>query len=198
MCHSSRKITCIASAGQAELQPPVMPTRSCRPTKSPWCAPSSACSASKFHESPFQATISEQRLRSRFRSHPNRSRWISRHRLRSMAKATQSRHKNGIDGIVPSHGDAEVRGTVPNTRRRIGHPHTTRGEPNPMLCSDLTLSKRVDSYSYVHRLSHGVDLDRRLAGSGNRDVSGGREKGLDLDHGAANTHSVEQFAGPWH
>jgi hypothetical protein len=67
-----------------------------------------------------------------------------------------------------------------------------------MLCSDLTLSKRVDSYSYVDRLSHGVYFDRRLAGSGNRDVSGGREKRLDLNHGAANPHSVEQFARQWH
>jgi hypothetical protein len=67
-----------------------------------------------------------------------------------------------------------------------------------MLCSDLTLSKRVASYSDVDRLSQGVDLDRRLAGSGNRNVSGGGEKRLDLYHGTANTHSVEQFARQWH
>jgi hypothetical protein len=67
-----------------------------------------------------------------------------------------------------------------------------------MLCSDFTLSKRVDSHCYVDRLSHGVDLDRRLVGSGNRDVSGGGEKGLDLYDSAANPHSVEQFARQWH
>src|SRR5882757_3181931 len=67
-----------------------------------------------------------------------------------------------------------------------------------MLWSDPTLSKCVDSYGYVDRLSHGVYFDRRLAGPGDRDVSGGREKGLDLNHGSANPHSVEQFARQWH
>jgi len=67
-----------------------------------------------------------------------------------------------------------------------------------MLCPDLTLSKRVGSYGDVNRLGQSVDLDRRLAGSGNRNVSGGGEKGLDLYHGTANTHSVEQFARHWH
>src|SRR5258706_8310134 len=67
-----------------------------------------------------------------------------------------------------------------------------------MLGSDLTLSERVGSYSDVDRLGHRVHLDRRLTGSGNGNVSGGREKGLDLNHCAANPHSVEQFAGQWH
>jgi hypothetical protein len=42
-----------------------------------------------------------------------------------------------------------------------------------MLCSDLTLSKRVGSDSDVNRLRYGVDLDSRLARSRNRHVSGG-------------------------
>jgi hypothetical protein len=63
-----------------------------------------------------------------------------------------------------------------------------------MLCSDLALSKRVGSYGDVDRLSHGVDVDRCLAGPGNRNVSGGGEEGLNLYRGAANPHSVEQFA----
>jgi hypothetical protein len=67
-----------------------------------------------------------------------------------------------------------------------------------MLCSDLALSKRVGSYGDVDRLGHGVELDRRLTGSGNRNVSGGGENRLDLDHGAANLHSVEHFARQWH
>jgi len=67
-----------------------------------------------------------------------------------------------------------------------------------MLCSDLTLSKRVGSYSHIHRFRHGVDLDRGLTGSGNGNVSGGGEKRLDLDHGAVNPHSVEQSARQWH
>jgi hypothetical protein len=67
-----------------------------------------------------------------------------------------------------------------------------------MFCSDLTLSKRVDSYSDVDRLSDGVDLNRRLAGSGNRNVPGGGEKRLDLYHGTTNLYSVEQFARQWH
>jgi hypothetical protein len=67
-----------------------------------------------------------------------------------------------------------------------------------MLRSDLTLSKRVGSYGDVDRLSDCVDLDRRLTGSGNRDVSSGGEKGLDLDHRAANPDPVEQFARQWH
>lgn len=67
-----------------------------------------------------------------------------------------------------------------------------------MLCSDFSLSKSVGPCSDVNRLSHGVDLDRRLAGSGNRNVSGGGEKRLDLYHGTVNPHSVEQFARQWH
>jgi hypothetical protein len=67
-----------------------------------------------------------------------------------------------------------------------------------MLCSDLTLSKRVGSYRDVDRLGHGVDLDRRLPGSGDRNVSGGGEKRLDLNHGTANPHSIEQFTRQWH
>jgi hypothetical protein len=67
-----------------------------------------------------------------------------------------------------------------------------------MLGSNLTLSKRVLSYSDVDRLGNSVHLDRRLAGSGNRDVSSGRKKRLDLNHCAANPHSVEQFARQWH
>jgi hypothetical protein len=67
-----------------------------------------------------------------------------------------------------------------------------------MLRADLTFSKRVCSYGDVNRLGYGVDLDRRLAGSGNRNVSGGGEKGLDLYNGTANTHSIEQFARQWH
>jgi hypothetical protein len=67
-----------------------------------------------------------------------------------------------------------------------------------MLGSNLTLSKRVGSYSDIDRLGNSVHLDRRLAGFGNRNVSGGREKGLDLNHGAANPHSVEQFTRQWH
>jgi hypothetical protein len=67
-----------------------------------------------------------------------------------------------------------------------------------MLGSDLTLSKRVDSYSDTDRLSDRIDLDRRLGGPGNRNVSSGGEKGLDLDNCTANPDSVEQFAGQWH
>jgi hypothetical protein len=67
-----------------------------------------------------------------------------------------------------------------------------------MLCSDLTLSKRVGSYSDEDRLRHRVDLDRRQAGSRNRNVSGGREKRLDLYNGTANPHSIEQFPRQWH
>jgi hypothetical protein len=67
-----------------------------------------------------------------------------------------------------------------------------------MLYSDLTLSKRVDSYCEIDRLSDGVDLDRRLAGSGDRNVSSGGEKGLDLDHCTANPDPVEQFASQRH
>jgi len=60
-----------------------------------------------------------------------------------------------------------------------------------MLCSDLTLSKRVGSYSHIHRFRHGVDLDRGLTGSGNGNVSGGGEKRLDLNHGAVNPRSIK-------
>jgi len=67
-----------------------------------------------------------------------------------------------------------------------------------MLGPDLSLSKRVGAYSHIYRFGHGIDLDRGLTGSGNRNVSGGGEKRLDLNYGAANPHSVEQFARQWH
>ena len=67
-----------------------------------------------------------------------------------------------------------------------------------MFRSDLALSKRVGSYGDVDRLSYRVDLDRRLAGSGNGNVSGGGEKRLDLYHGTPNPHSVEQVPRQWH
>src|SRR5450759_1395953 len=97
-----------------------------------------------------------------------------------MPKATQSRHKNGIDGRVPSHEDAEVRGAVSHASRRVGHPHTTRRELNSMIRSDLTLSKRVGSNTDVERPSRGVDIDRRLRGPRDRYVSGAAESRFDL------------------
>ena len=42
MCPSSRKTTCTASVALAAPPRPAMPTPSCRPTRSRWCAPSSA------------------------------------------------------------------------------------------------------------------------------------------------------------
>jgi hypothetical protein len=67
-----------------------------------------------------------------------------------------------------------------------------------MVCSDRTLSKRVGSYGDVDRLSRSVDLDRRLAGFSNRNVSGSGEERLNLYHRTPNPHSVEQFACQWH
>jgi hypothetical protein len=67
-----------------------------------------------------------------------------------------------------------------------------------MIRSDLTLSKRVGSNPDVERLSRCVDIDRRLRGPRDRDVSSAAESRFDLHNRAANVDPVEQFAGPWH
>jgi hypothetical protein len=66
-----------------------------------------------------------------------------------------------------------------------------------VIRSDLPLSKCVDSDTDVYRLSDGVDVDRRLRGPRDRDVSSSAEKRFDLYDGAANADPVEQLAGPW-
>jgi len=54
-----------------------------------------------------------------------------------MTDPAQSRNKDGIDGRVPSHDDAEVRGSVTDAGGRVRHPHPAGGNPNAVLAADI-------------------------------------------------------------
>src|SRR5258705_9953056 len=109
----------------------------------------------------------------------------------SVSHPTQSRHKNGIDGTVPSHDDAEIGSTVPYSRRRIGHFRPGRRQQNIMGRADFALSDSVLPNTHDDRPRHGVNLDRRMRGVRDGDVSGRTEQGLDLASSAAHLDSVE-------
>jgi hypothetical protein len=64
--------------------------------------------------------------------------------------------------------------------------------------SDFPLSKRIDSNAYVDRLTNGVDIDRCLSGSRDRQVPGTAESRFDLHDRSTNADLVEQFTSPWH
>jgi hypothetical protein len=67
-----------------------------------------------------------------------------------------------------------------------------------VIGSNFAPSKRIDSDTDADRLSDGVDIDRRLRGPGNRNVSSPTEERLDLYNRPANASPVEQIAGPRH
>jgi len=76
-----------------------------------------------------------------FRSPLRRIPWTSPQRGRSVAQATQSRHRNGIDGQARSHEDADFRRSVQPCQLPRGHPHTSRREPEPVLCLTSPVSR---------------------------------------------------------
>jgi len=67
-----------------------------------------------------------------------------------------------------------------------------------VIRSDFPPSKRVDSNAYVNRLSNGVDIDRCLSRSRDRNVPGAAESRFDLHDRSTNPDFVEQFPRPWH
>jgi len=67
-----------------------------------------------------------------------------------------------------------------------------------VIGSDLSPSNRVESNTDADDLGDSVDIDRRLRGSGDRNVSSPAKKRFDLHDRPANANSVEQIARPWH
>jgi hypothetical protein len=67
-----------------------------------------------------------------------------------------------------------------------------------VIGSDLSSSKRVGPNADTHGLLHRVNFDRRLCGSGNRNMPGPAEQRFDFHDCTANANPVEQIAGPWH
>jgi len=67
-----------------------------------------------------------------------------------------------------------------------------------VILAYFPLPKRVDSNADVDRLIDGVDIDCRLRGPSDRNVSGTAEQRFDLQHRTANVDAVEQFADRWH
>jgi len=67
-----------------------------------------------------------------------------------------------------------------------------------MFRPDVALSEGVDSDSHVHRAGYGIDFDRRLRRSRDRDVASSAEYRRDIRHCAANLNSIEQSRRLWH
>ena len=67
-----------------------------------------------------------------------------------------------------------------------------------MISSNFASPERVDSDADADSLSDGVDVDRRLRGPGDGNVSSPAEKRFDLHYRAANAGPVQQIARPWH
>jgi hypothetical protein len=67
-----------------------------------------------------------------------------------------------------------------------------------VIGSDLSSSKRVGSNADTDGLRYRVDVDRRLGGSRDSNVSGAAEQRFDFHDCTANANPVEQIAGPWH
>jgi hypothetical protein len=67
-----------------------------------------------------------------------------------------------------------------------------------VVSSNFAAPKGVDSDADADSLSDGIDIDRRLRGPGDCNVSSPAEKRFDLHYRAANAGPVEEIAGPWH
>jgi hypothetical protein len=67
-----------------------------------------------------------------------------------------------------------------------------------VIGSNFPPSKRIRSDADADSLSDSVDINGRLRGPGDRNVSSPAEKRFDFHHRPANASPVEQIARPWH
>jgi hypothetical protein len=71
-------------------------------------------------------------------------------------------------------------------------------KPDIVIRSNSSRPNGFTADTHPNAVLRSIDIYRALRGPGDCDVPSTAEDGLDLDHGATNVHSVEQFPRPWH